>query len=233
MSIAEKLTTIAENQQRVYDKGYADGLNSAPTGPTGIPTYCGIPYWNALGEAEVVLDLPSRNNFTGFMQQQEANTTVEHLTLNGPQDATITSIERCFFAGSLGNAKLKRLTLNCDFSKCTSFASAFSSLGGLEVIDGTPIDFSSTTVFSGIFSGCYKLKELRVKPQTIKKTIDVQHLSAASNDTIQSIVDGLADLTGKTQQTIDFGYDNSSNVTEAQREAISKKNWKGVYRIID
>lgn len=226
MNIAEKLTTIAENQQRVYDKGYADGSQSAPTGTTELPSYCAIPFWNAFGEKEVVVDVPSRTDFYRFMYRNEVNTTVEHITLNGSQNGTITSMKECFsgLTSSIDNT-LKRLTLNCDFSNCTIFNDLCVNLRTLEVIDGIPIDFSSATSAIQIFGWCNALKEFRVKPQTIKISLPLGTVEPISNDTIQSIVDGLADLTGQTSQTMTFGFNPSTKLTNEQTLAMTAKNW--------
>lgn len=204
---------------------------SGPTGLTELPSYCAIPFYNAFGEKEVVVDVPSRTDFKYFMCRLESNTTVEHITINGSQDGIITSMEGCFsqFGSSYNYDKtLKRLTLNCNLSKCTNFSTMFNNTNTLEVIDGTPIDFSSATSTSAIFYYCNALKEFRIKPQTIKISLPIAKVESISNDTIQSIVDGLADLTGQTRQSIEFGFSPSEKLTNAQKLSMTAKNWNVV-----
>ena len=228
MSIAEKLTTIAENQQRVYDKGYTDGVDFAP--PTEIPSYYKISNLNEVGETELVLDLPSITDFKHFFHQCVTNTTVEHITLNGSQDGSITNMYQCFSSvNQTSDNKLKRITLNCNLSNCTDFRGLCERLAALEVVDGTPIDFSSATSIGNMFYYGNKVKEFRVKPSTIKTDIDFTHANDISNETIQSIIDGLVDLKGQPQKTITFGWVNSPKITTELRDVILGKNWQGSY----
>ncbi len=202
---------------------------SGPTGPTEIPDYYKISNLNEFGTSEVEVDVASRSNFKNLFYQALTNITVEHLTINGSQDGIITSMYQCFHSRYMANDnKLKIITLNCDLSNCTDFYNMCNGLSALEVIDGTPIDFSSATSTIQIFGSCNKLKEFRVKPQTIKISLPLGTVEPISNDTIQSIVDGLADLKGQTSQTMTFGFDPSTKLTDAQKLSMTAKNWNVV-----
>ena len=48
-------------------------------------------------------------------------------------------------------------------------------------------------------------------------------------ETIQSIIDGMADLTGATAQTLTFHKDVGAKLTDAQKATITAKNWTLVY----
>jgi endonuclease I len=49
------------------------------------------------------------------------------------------------------------------------------------------------------------------------------------NDSVQSIVDALKDLTGATAQTLTFHADVGGKLTDAQKATITAKNWTLVY----
>lgn len=68
------------------------------------------------------------------------------------------------------------------------------------------------------------LEELRFKPLSIKVDLTITS-SVLSADSINSIIAGLADLTGKTAQTIGFTSNILLTLTPEQADAISLKNW--------
>lgn len=68
-----------------------------------------------------------------------------------------------------------------------------SSLVNLE-----ELDFSSGTNLQACFNGCSKLVNLKVVPESIKKNVDFYYSPLLSDDSIQFIVDGYADMTGQT-----------------------------------
>lgn len=152
------------------------------------------------------------------------------------------------FAYTLG---VKRIKLSCaNKDKGVSFITAFmSSRGDVEVIDLT--DFTkvftkATQVFYGCtklvsilgdldFSKCVdwamgnaftqlpKLENVRFKTETIKYSISFAHSPLLSDESIQSIIDGLA--TVETAQTLTFNADVKAKLTDTQLTTITSKNW--------
>ena len=109
----------------------------------------------------------------------------------------------------------------------TSFTNSFSNNRELVSILGT-LDMSRLTSVNGlvnIFKNCYKLKEVRFAKETIKYNLPLVQCSLLSDTSIQSIIDGLADLTGQTTQTITFHKDVKTKLTEEQISQITSKNW--------
>lgn len=180
--------------------------------------------WNAFGKKEVVLNIPKVTNYSSFMNQSlgNSNQTVEHLTINGSLEGDITNVHLAWGATSV-ESTLKRLTLNCDFSNCSDFSYALQLLNALEVIDGIPIDFSSATDVRAFLSTSNQvLRELRVKQSTIKISI-VFNMSTLSDETVQSIIDGLA--TVETAQNLILHDYVVAKLTTAQKQSIKNKNW--------
>lgn len=75
------------------------------------------------------------------------------------------------------------------------------------------------------FYNCTALEEIRIKSGTIKKSIAFAQSDKLSAASIQSIIDGLADLTGATAQKLGIHSDVLFRLTETQYNAITAKNW--------
>ena len=75
-----------------------------------------------------------------------------------------------------------------------------------------------------MFSVCSSLKNISFVAGCIKKSISFSQ-SPLTDESIQSIIDGLADLTGQTAQTITFHSDVKNKLTEEQIASATSKNW--------
>lgn len=210
-----------------YDVGYKDGVNSCA--PDFLPFASSVKFTdlNLFEKAEVELNIPLAKDYSSMMADNVSNTTVEHLTINGSLGGTITNATSAFgTSNAYKDTTLKRITFNCDFSKCKLFSVMLAYRSALEVIDGKPIDFSSATTIGNFNTGNYRLKEIRVVPLSIKVPISFATASSLTDETIQSIIDGLADMTGVTTQTLTLTTAVVSKLTEAQLETIRSKNWQ-------
>lgn len=227
MSIAEKLHTIAENEQRVYDKGHTDGLNSAP--PNYLPYLVNVVFNGAVfpeDKRDVKLYLSPKtmvggsNNWFGY-------TNATSLTVIGETITTFYS--RYAFSN---NSELKTIDLSqCDKGVIKLSESAeytFQNCTSLEEIIGE-LDCSDTTNFFRFVHGCTKLREIRITPSTVKYDLSFNASQLLSNETIKSIIDGLADLTGQTTQTITFHATVGAKLTDEQKATITAKNWTLAY----
>lgn len=229
---AEKVGVISDTSyNKGYENGYTEGVKTAPPDYLPAVTTFKIPNWNLLGKKEVVLNIPSVTNYNGFMQQNSGNlnTTVEHLTINGAMDGTITNVSMAFYCGT-PETTLKRLTLNCDLSKCISTNYMCTYLTALEVVDGEPLDLSSVSGSISMFGGYnHGIKEVRFVPLSIKNSISFSDDSYLSDETTQSIIDGLANLTGEATQTLTFHWTFGNKLTDEQKAEITAKNWTLAY----
>lgn len=95
---------------------------------------------------------------------------------------------------------------------------------GLEQILGE-LDVSECGSFNQTFGVCDSLKEIRFKAGTIKVNLQFQRSRVLSDESIQSIIDGLADLTGQTAQTLTLHADVKAKLSEEQIATITSKNW--------
>ena len=98
------------------------------------------------------------------------------------------------FSYSFYSSKVKRVERE-NINKFGNCSNAFSDDINLVEIIGA-FDLSNGTNFNGIFRKCSSLKDVRFVKETIKLTISFSESPLLSDATIQSIIEGLADLTG-------------------------------------
>ena len=227
---AEKISEISVGGgSGDYEQGYEDGKNSVVDIARTLKTARFLNL-NVFGKTEVELNLDSWvggfQNLFQITSEENRNVTCEHITINCSYIPE--NLNQMFFCQyPYTDETLKRLTLNFDTQKCVNYLNAFTQMRALEVIDGKPLDFSSVTSASNTnaFPNCVSLKEVRFVPNSIKVSIKLDNSSLLSTETIQSIIDGLADLTGGTAQTLDFHADVVAKLTAEQIAQIYYKNW--------
>lgn len=105
----------------------------------------------------------------------------------------------------------------------SSFINACNELVSVKTLDLSSASGTNSTIY--MFNGCYKLENVLFVSGTIKKSISFQHSSLLSDASIQSIIDGLADLTGLDTQTLTLHADVKTKLTEDQITTITSKNW--------
>ena len=91
-------------------------------------------------------------------------------------------------------------------------------LGALDVSN-----CSSFTLPFNIENGA--LADIEFVPLTIKASIDFSQCPNLSDVSIQSIIDGLADLTGSTTQKVSFHNSVKAKLTDSQKATATQKNW--------
>ena len=190
-----------------------------------------IPTLNVFGKRKVTLNLDNLTSFQMFCtltenprNEEKINTTVEELTLNCKKP--ITTMQQFLNGNSYHpDETLKKIILNADLSKSDNFQNSFSNTRALESIEGTPLDLTSATRVSSIFANCNALKDVGFAPRSIFLSISFSHSPELSDESIQSIIDGLADLTGQTAQTLTLHDDVKDEIRAEQRAQATAKNW--------
>lgn len=112
--------------------------------------------------------------------------------------------------------------------RASDIGRAFRSCSNLKEILGE-LDVSNCSGFNNSFANTYLLETVRFTPGSIKKGISFNVCSNLTDATIQNIIDGLADLTGGTAQTITLHATVGGKLTAAQTAAASAKNWTITY----
>lgn len=211
-----------ELYDKAYNTGFTDGLNSAPQ--NYLPYLASWSFNRAVfpeDKRDVKLyfspktTVGTANNWFGY-------TNATSLTVIG--DTITTFYSRYAFTSS---DKLKTI----DFSQCgngviklsADAENTFQNCTSLEEILGK-LDCSDA-VLTRIFHNCVKLREIRITPLTIKSNLSFSVSPLLSNESIQSIIDGLADLTGQTAKTISWHSTVLDKLTDEQCTQMENKNW--------
>lgn len=87
------------------------------------------------------------------------------------------------------------------------------------------LDMTNCTTATNAFNGTTALQEIRFKEGTISIALSFAYNSLLTAESVQSIIDGLADLTGGTAQKIEFYSTISDSLTDEQLAQIWAKNW--------
>jgi len=183
-----------------------------------------------INQKEITLNLDCATNASHLLNNTNwsGNTIVEHITVNIPNKLAL--VNGMFHSQNPNDTVLKHITLNTDTSQATLAANMFRGCEALETIDGTPLNFSSITGASINFLNlCNSLVDIRFAEKSIPISISFGSCAKLSAETIQSIIDGLADLTGGTAQTLTLHATVGGKLTDAQKAIITAKNWTLVY----
>ena len=223
MIIAEKLQTIAENEQKVYKAGYDKGAYETEIWDAllGTPEFA----LDGFKTPNVVLNLKNQINIRYLTQNRAnyANQIVKHLTINCPNQVSqafgmIQRLDNC----------LTHLTLNIDFSQIVNAGNIIQGAEVLEIVDGVPINWSScTSSTQNNFGRCYKLREIRFAPNSLPLQILFGDCSELSDDSVNSIISGLMQL--ESTQTIKFHKTVGEKLTDGQKSVIALKGWTLAY----
>lgn len=108
--------------------------------------------------------------------------------------------------------------------KVSKWSYAFLTASALKYIYGD-LDFSECTEATHWITSALLLEEIRFVPGTIKISLPCYTNPKLSADTIESIIDGLADLTGSTAQNVSFHSSIIAKLTPEQLDRIAAKNW--------
>lgn len=220
MSIAEKLQKIADNEQRVYDAGLNKGkaLGGYDEGAKAERQA----FWNVFQNKG-----DQRDYFWAFGNNKFDNNTYNPIyplncLVNGEQSSNCMYREN----KKLTDTKVEIIASTKNVTYCFLNASALETIRKLTVYE--------TTVFTQTFDGCESLKHINFSG-TIGKSISFKSspylttgkegeiLDGEPSNSVQSIIDHLADLTGKTKQTLTLN--TQVKVSEEQIAKINSLNW--------
>lgn len=243
--IAEKLTTIAENQQKVYDAGFTAGQTQGGGGSYDQGYTDGKQaehdrFWDAFQQGGTRTSYNSA--FEGSYWTDEA--------FKPKYDLNVLYAPYMFQNSSITN--LKQLLLDSgvtlDVSNATSFTYAFSNS---KVTHVPFLNFAKATQINYLFRGCKDLKEVSMFvidganftytfgncesltdltiTGSINTGLSLPNSPLLSMESVQSIIDCLKDLTGATAQTLQLHKDVGNKLTDEQKATITAKNWNVSY----
>lgn len=253
MSIADKLLTIAENEQSIsnginteadliaeiqsmvdnlptagdddgsYDEGYEQGKidGNVLLYAVSFPSYANVVFPDGY---ELTLNIPNfKPQTSGADMNFGVVKGIKRLKLvSTPTDDTIN------LTTAFNNSSIEELDMSEFHRNVKAMTSTFLQCRNLREIKGE-LNFTSATFNTYEFFNCTALEEIRIKAETIYKSVAFAQSSKLSADSRQSIIDGLANLTGQTTQTLTLHADVGAKLTANQIASAEAKNWTLAY----
>ena len=220
MSIAEKLITIANNEQKVYEAGKKVEHDA---------------FW------DMYQNNGNRTDYSLAFANINANWTDKSYKPKYP--LKVTNASQMFQSCGVVDTKIE-----CDFSKCTNFFWTFrnSQIKRIGVVDfsscdnmnGTFTFLNNCTDIDEIicyenlafcqFSYSFKLVNVKFSGVIAKNGLDVGHSTALSHDSLMSIINCLKDYSADTSGTswvVTLGATNLNKLTNAEKAIATEKGW--------
>ena len=241
MSIANKLVTIAENVNKVYesgkeaaggefyDKGYGDGYEA---GYNKAESQNLLYYATYLSYAFQAVSFPQ--DFEAVIKLKKAPVQMLYLFNNSVYPKSIkfisedkTNIIDFTSAFAIGYSSINNTTLEIiDFTefnkKFSRINNAFQYQSKLKEIKGA-LDFSECVSASSAFNLCYALEKIEFVPNTIPISINFGTCTNLTHDSLMSIINGLAVV--ETTQTLTLGSTNLAKLTDEEKAIATEKGW--------
>lgn len=204
MTFAEKLTTIAENEQKVYDAGYQKGVSEGGGGGYDA-------FWDTYQENG------NRSNYAYAFYGK--GWTGE--TYKPKYPITTSGAFGYMYSNSLITDTVVPLVFNQHNSTQVFSSSKIQNIPSITV--------TSKQAFTNWFSGCSDLVEIRFTHESvIGNNIDLSPCKSLSHESIMNIINALADKTTDTSGTewvCTLGTDNLNKLSAAEIAVATGKGW--------
>lgn len=229
MTIALKLTKIAEKQQSIYDAGQAKGYDA---GYADGQAQGEVRYKEGVADGAVQ---HFRDHHERCLIQQNYTHAFAGIgwanTSNGWNGATYIPQENMVFDCTVNSSNMYAYSgvsdtvVPINLKNATGNArSTFVNATNLVTIRKLLI---SETTPNLNFTNCTKLANITVDG-IIGKSWNLSS-SPLTNETVQHIIEHLADLTGAATQTLTLKSSVGAAMTDAQKATVTAKNWTLVY----
>lgn len=230
MSIAEKLTTVAENQQNVYDAGKQSEYDrfwdtfQHNGNRTSYEFAFGGQGWGPETFKPKYDIRPKRCDYMFARMGIHKNTSPFSLVeLLNDAGVTLDTSNSDTHIQMFFEAQYITDTPHIDLTKSNYATNLFSYCISMRKAE---ITVAPNTVpnTANWFNRCDSLEDLTIHG-TLDKALSLSNSSKLTGASVQSVIDCLADLTGTTSQAISFHSDVLAKLTTVQADAISAKNW--------
>lgn len=228
MSIADKLTTIAENQQAVYDAGKQDEYDrfwDVYQG-NGTQTNCDYMFYATRWSNEnfrpkydirptSAQNMFARSNIAGDLTEILADLGIALSFSNA------TNVGYAFCATKF--TKVGTL----DLQKATSHSYIFYDASFLKEIEKIIMPPQNSGTYEGWFSLCTALEKLTIDGEIKRNGFNFNRSTKLTHDSLMSIINALADKSADTSATwkITLGESNLPKLTDAEKAIATEKGW--------
>ena len=235
MSIAEKLTTIAENEQKVYDAGkktqydefWASYMKTLLNGGSAQNLFSGSG-WN------------KDNFYPKYSMEPLSTATAMFSYFSWDSDAPYLDLAQ----------RLKDCGVTLDTSQATVVAQMFASayvtrIPKISVVGTTSLDRvfrgtkavtldelelkeDGTNTFNNIFQNCSALENIVITGTIGQNGFSVSDCTKLTKDSLLSIISALKDYSANasgTTHTVTLGATNLAKLTEAEKAIATQKGW--------
>lgn len=225
---AEKISEISVGGSGDYEQGYEDGKNSVIQLEKYASTIRFENNDDSWMNEEMIFNFDNLTTLQNLFTCH--NYITKRLIINCSKQ--VTNSTRTFYFQGLATGGvgcvMEHITFNCDISKSGTVSQMIANMPNLRVFDGSPLDLSSSTNNRNFVQYCHNLEYIRIVPNTIKYSVSFAQSSKLSDESVQSIIDGLAD-SGGTAQTLTLHATVGDKLTDEQKATITAKNWTLVY----
>lgn len=159
-----------------------------------------------------VLSIPKMQTFNNLFYNCKTLESIEQFNVS-----SATNLASLFARSN----NLKSVNFVNSTSKVTNFSGLFAGKTVLETVKG--LDLSSATNLVSMFASCSNLKNITFVENSIKINFNLGSSSLLSDESIQSLINGLA--TVETAQNLTIHSDVATKLTDEQKATISSKNW--------
>jgi hypothetical protein len=231
VSVADKLTTIAENQQKVYDSGkqaeydaFWDTFQWNGTRTNYECAFGGYGWTKDTFKPKYNI-VPQGSMYMAFRSNYASCDLVAQLKECGVvmNTAKCTNFQYAFYGSRFSHIGEIDAT---GITNANVFTSMFAETGSyLHTID--KIKLATTTgAFSGMFSGCANLKNITFEGEINRNGLNFQW-SPLTHDSLMSIINALKDYSGDSGTwTITLGATNLAKLTTDELNMINNKGWQ-------
>lgn len=202
MSIADKLETVAENQEKVFEAGKTKEWSD---------------FWDVLQNYDGATEY--RYAFA-YSKWTDDNYNPKHPIL-------INGTNMCQYAFGYSNITETKVAIifEPDSDNNSDSNNMFYRAENMVKING--ITFNEHTTFSNTFYRCNKLEELYVYGMIGQNGLVLQWSTKLTHDSLMSIINALVDKSGDTSETwkITLGTENYARLTADEISIAEQKGW--------
>lgn len=245
MSIADKLITIAENQQRVYDAGYAAGSSGGDDYREG--------YNNGYMEGynQGVSDGYDQGHFEGSHEGRQAE--YEHYWDVRQNNGQAANYEYAFHAypgevfnpkhdfvfdpstnyscnSTFRNSTITDMVKDCDFRLLgsASLGLHYTFYSSNKLVNARTLKLNREVKYNYPFLNCTALQEIRIEGEIGQNGFKLPGSYNLSHDSAMSIINALVDYsedTSGTSWSIQLHANPKATLTEAEIAIATEKGW--------
>jgi hypothetical protein len=238
MSIAEKLQTIAENEQRVYEAGKTKGIEEGKKSEydrfwddyqqNGNRTTYSMAFggcWTA-NNFHPKYSMRPKTAFMMFYDNMGGGIKIDDFVTFCEENNVALDFSQCTNAQ---NALAALRTYHhgvLDFSKCTAMNTLFYSHNSVSpsitTIDEW-ISTETTTYHSSTFQHAVNLTNITFSGVIATGDFNVSYCTKLTHDSLMSIINHLKD--GVTSKTVTLGSTNLAKLGDAEKAIATTKGW--------